>query len=339
MSELSSSVTWDPVVSLNLMTATSRNFVDVEQRFAAWVKTQEIGPLDAKTGWIEITPPMAERWLQRNAKNRKANFATIEGYAIQIVNGQWKRTGQPIIFTDAGMLLDGQHRLWAIYLSSRSAWSYVLTDVPHEEDLFAFVDNSRPRTAADALHIVGVNGLANRLTAIVKNIAWRWDQGLMRIRGAVPMPKPSNREVMGYVQEHPDLLRAVKLLETNHKTAVRRLDDPVVAGFLAWKIIELHGEDALDRFMNGLIAKESSESDPLGLLQRRLERHERAKTASRRSSAAKDRLTQTDILAISIKAFNGMIRGQPMRPSGLNLVLDENFPTLVEPMLEAEAAE
>jgi len=321
------------------MTATARNFVDAEQRFAAWAKNQERVPLAAETGWIEITPQIAERWLTRNARNRKANFATIEAYAIQIVNDQWKRTGQPIIFTDAGMLLDGQHRLWAIYLTGHPAWSYVLTDVPHEEDLFAFVDNSRPRTAADALHIVGVNGLANRLTAIVRNIAWRWDQGLMRIRGAAPMPKPSNREVMGYVQEHPELLRAVKLMEANHKTAAKRLDDPVVAGFLAWKIVELHGDDALDRFMSGLIAKDLSDSDPLALLQRRLERHERAKTASRRSSAARDRLTQTDILAVSIKAFNGMIRGQPMRPSGLNLVLDENFPTLVEPMLEAEAAE
>jgi hypothetical protein len=343
MSETKTTAEWSPAVSLDLYTADGHTFAEVEERFKEWVKTQPLPPFDAATGWQEITPQRAESWLMRNAKNRKAVWQTIEAYGVQIANRQWKRTGQPIIFTDEEILLDGQHRLWACYLTRLPIDSYVVTGVPHEEKLFAFVDNVRPRSGADALYIAGVNGLAAHLSAVVKQLAERWDQGLMRIRGRAPMPQMSNMEVLAYVQEHPGLAAAAKFVQANYKAAARRLDSPLVATFLAWKIIELHGEDPLDRFMTALLSNSLPDGHAVAALQKRLDRHERAKTASRRSALRKDMAPSSEILALAIKAFNLMTQGKT--PRSLSVQTDESFPQLIDPAelapppAEAEADE
>jgi hypothetical protein len=331
---------WTPAVTLDLYSATSHTFAEIEARFKEWLKNQPLPPLDATTGWEEITPRRAEAWLMRNYKNRKAVFAAIQAYSVPVINGHWMRTGQPIIFTNEGVLLDGQHRLWACYLANRPIPSFVVTDVPHHERLFAFIDNVRPRSGADALYIAGVDGFAPHINMVIKTLALRYDNGLLRVRGVVPMPAPSPMDILAYVQEHPDLLEAAKLVHGNYKSAAKRLDDKLVATFLAWKIIGLHGEDALDRFMTALVSNSLPEGDPVGALQKRLDRHERAKFASPKAAIRKDVLHTKDILAYAIKAFNLMVIGRSTK--GLTLLTDEAFPQLVDPSElppQAEAAE
>ena len=89
-------------------------------------------PLNVPNGWYTIEPATAEAYLRRNRKgaNRKASLATVRYYAQQMAQNDWPRTGQAIIFTAAGILADGQHRLWASYLGGVAFDSYVITDVP-----------------------------------------------------------------------------------------------------------------------------------------------------------------------------------------------------------------
>jgi hypothetical protein len=329
MSEIKTSDGWTPIVTLDLLTATSYSFKEAEERFNGWAKSQPAEPFTLTTGWQQITPQMAEALLKRNAKNRKANFQTIQAYAVQICHNGWKKTGQPIIFTDEGILLDGQHRLWAAYLCNRSIDTFVVTEVPADAKLFAYIDNVRPRTGGDALYIAGVNGMGSHVVAIVKQLAHRWDMGLLSIRGRVPAVPLSNREILGYVEEHPSLVVAAKLVQGSYKSAVNRLSDPLVATFLGWKIIEMHGEDALDEFMSALITKDLPDGHPVALLQKRLDLHRKAKAGAKDANTRKDVLSTPEILAYSIKAFNFLRTGRQVRR--LTLQIDEAFPQLVEP--------
>lgn len=61
-----------------------------------------------------ITPNTAKAYLQRNTNNYRTPTRTlIDKYAKDMASGLWKLNGEPIIFAQNGMLLDGQHRLLA----------------------------------------------------------------------------------------------------------------------------------------------------------------------------------------------------------------------------------
>lgn len=331
---------WTPAVKLDLYAATTHMFAEVEDQFRKWADGKETPLLDAQTGWTEITPQCAEAWLIRNVKNRKAHFATIEAYAVQMINRQWKQTGQPILFSNTGDLLDGQHRLWAGYLSGCSFNSFVVSDVPYDDRLFAFIDNVLPRTAADALQTAGVNGQSPQVARIIKDLAWPYDREMLMINGRMPMVAMAHHEVLGYQQDNPELLTAVKLVRTNYKAAATRLG-ATVAGFVAWKILDYYGEDKLTMFMGALGSDASRlpKGHPVAALQKRLGDHEAAKAA--RAYAKVGKLTKkmieqqrqylniTEMLALTIIAFNTMMKGEEL--SKLAVANNEAFPVFVEP--------
>lgn len=63
-----------------------------------------------------ITPVEASKILsEQNPYNyRKVNYATVDIYAKDMENGNWKNNGETIKFDFNGNLIDGQHRLCAI---------------------------------------------------------------------------------------------------------------------------------------------------------------------------------------------------------------------------------
>lgn len=74
----------------------------------------------AKIGDLSITvedigPEEAEKYLSGNTHNRPVRQKKVEKYAIIAREGKWKLTHQGIAFTEDGTLIDGQHRLMAIW--------------------------------------------------------------------------------------------------------------------------------------------------------------------------------------------------------------------------------
>lgn len=105
-----------------------------------------------KAELVDITPEMAERWLEKNVShNRKVSMKKIDEYAIAMESGKWRTTHQGIAFDDKGNLLDGQHRLFAIYKSRRTITMFVFRDM--DPDNFHAIDVGRNRTAADMVDI------------------------------------------------------------------------------------------------------------------------------------------------------------------------------------------
>lgn len=67
---------------------------------------------------IDLTPEIAEDWLTHcNTHNRKLIDSHVEYLADEMKAGRWRLTHQGIAFSDNRVLLDGQHRLWAVVLS------------------------------------------------------------------------------------------------------------------------------------------------------------------------------------------------------------------------------
>lgn len=105
-----------------------------------------------KTTREVITPAKARAWLELNVSNRNFSQSTAEGYAAEMKQARWKDTGEPYHFS-LGLLVNGQHRLWAIAQSGVSLEQVVIRDYP-QEDVPA-LDIGRSRSASDVLSMKG----------------------------------------------------------------------------------------------------------------------------------------------------------------------------------------
>lgn len=66
-----------------------------------------------ETEEVEISPADAEAILANQAINRKVDRSTVAKYASDMLAGRWLLAA-PLMFDDAGKLIDGQHRLRAV---------------------------------------------------------------------------------------------------------------------------------------------------------------------------------------------------------------------------------
>lgn len=128
---------------------------------------------------MKITPRVAEAMIEYNTRNRPMKGGKVELYARQMAAGDWHYTRVPIIFSDAGRVIDGQHRLQACIQSGVSIEADVAFGAP--DDSFAYIDVGAPRTASD---IFAINGEKNSVgLAAMSRIVWQYDQGRNTVSG------------------------------------------------------------------------------------------------------------------------------------------------------------
>lgn len=100
-----------------------------------------------------VTPDQAMMWLDKNTHNRTVRQSVVEKYARDMKAGNWHLTHQGILFDWNDVLIDGQHRLWAI-IESQSTIEMVVTygaDPTSQE----FIDGGEMRQARDVLALRG----------------------------------------------------------------------------------------------------------------------------------------------------------------------------------------
>lgn len=155
-------------------------------------------------GLVQVTPELAELWLERNLHNRKISPPSVNRYARNIENGQWPFTGDPIRFSDEGELLDGQHRLTAIHQTGRTLPLLVITGL-HERTQ-AFMDGGRKRNAADTLAIkelpnyVAVSSLVRLALLWNPGGVWESSRGTQLYGRYVQI---STAEILDFAARHP----------------------------------------------------------------------------------------------------------------------------------------
>jgi len=319
-----------PKFKLDLATASVAAFQKFLEDFEAWRAGQPPRELDLTNGWKVIDQEMAEGMLLRNplGANRRPALPTVKHYARQMVAGMWKKTGQPIIFTDKGVGIDLGHRLLACYLSGASFPTFMVADVPHEDTLFAFLDAGKNRTAADALATAGLNGQAKLLAQVV-SMAMHFEQHCYTPTTKKPIQKMTPIEIIHYVQEYNNLRLGVRLMAGEYKAAATVLAYQDVASFMAFQIIELHGEPVLEGFMTelGQVAEQPDENSSIAAFQKVMEEDARSREPMKKHM----------VLGHAIKAFNAWVLQEPVRK--LSLRVNEQFPRFVSPQPTQQAAE
>ena len=112
-----------------------------------------------KTEIVVITPEMAKIMMEKNVGNRNINDSRVALYSSFMKAGEWRQTGQCIICSEAGNVIDGQHRLEAIKKSGITI-TMVKTTVREKNgaDLTAVgmpIDLGQKRTIGN---VIGISG-------------------------------------------------------------------------------------------------------------------------------------------------------------------------------------
>lgn len=103
-----------------------------------------------------VTPAIATKMLEANVNNRNKKRESIKR---GIEAGQWRLNGETIVFSDDGILLDGQNRLTACVESGIAIDTIVVRGVKQAAQLT--MDQGVRRTLADYLKMNGIKNSAD----------------------------------------------------------------------------------------------------------------------------------------------------------------------------------
>lgn len=205
---------------------------------------------------VKITPVMATAWLERCEANRPLCDATVKLYARQMAAGTWPINGETIKFDEAGNLIDGQHRLWAIVESGVTIECFVVRGVA--TGAFDTIDVGKKRSPGDLLSIAG----EDNAKSLAASLSWLWR---LENRCVLHRDRPSAAESRAVLAQHPNIRDhvhcvtgvplpagpAIALSYLSHRAS------PVVApGF--WMALRtgerLHSGDPIYRLREALLA-------------------------------------------------------------------------------------
>jgi hypothetical protein len=151
---------------------------------------------------MTVTPEMARTWLTWNTHNRTISQRAVDRLAASIRRGDWRMNGDAIRFSrrsdDGGdpMLLDGQHRLWAIVEAGEPVRTLVAWNLPHEVQ--ETIDIGHARTVGQMLSLRGyTNG---NILASAALLLWRYESGRWEDN-----QRPTHAELIEVVEKHPPL--------------------------------------------------------------------------------------------------------------------------------------
>lgn len=239
-----------------------------------------------------ITPERARVLLERNMQNRNLRKAVVAAYARDMAAGAWKMTGAPLILSTAEDVIDGQHRLAACILADVP----FTTVVNYTDDLsiHGAIDTGLKRTVADELKFRGESNV-HALAATLK-LLWLYDRDPLDWSAT-----PSSRELVQYLDAYPEIREALKI-SGRVRSKVPFPLSPLAA--TTELLLRLHGDEEAGVFCLQIAdGVNLANGDPILALRNFAIRVDR------------DRLYRPDTvewLAVTIKAANFWIRGQPI---------------------------
>ena len=244
---------------------------------------------------VEVKPAEAERLLIFNQGNRHLNKAMTSFLTKEIKEGRWTRNGETIKFAKSGRLVDGQHRLNAISRSGKKVTLDVILGL--EEESFNTIDTGKSRTASDVLSAHGFK-YHSQLSVIIRWVLKHDKKGYFVLADG-KQSSISNKEVLEYAQEHPELGEDVVYVMSLYNKS----DKTITVGFagamlvLLRRIDEKKADDFVYKMMTGAMLEPD---DPISILRRRF--------AIDKNNTL--RMTPMQKLALIILAWNAWIKGE-----------------------------
>lgn len=274
---------------------------------------------DEVAGIFIITPEMAEKLIEEatNPLNRPVSDNTVDEYADQMKKGKWRLNGESIIFSKEGLLLDGQHRLWACYKANKSFTIMVTRGV--DKETFATIDTGKKRSGSDALVIhAKMNNISLKYTtnlSAAATLCIQIQKKLLKTKGS-GSARVSRQDIIDFVEKHPDLLTWVER---------SRVKKSWVSGYSAGlsAICYLASKNGFEMkamaFMHGFVTGENLDGrSPIMALRNRL--------------GTEKNMIRVERLALIIHALNKFIDNEPLMvmkmPKGEIPVIHESLSTI-----------
>lgn len=259
---------------------------------------------DPTTVFMNVSPEKALNWLENaNTNNRKVIDAKVRYLVREIKNGKWNLSHQGIAFGTDGVLLDGQHRLWAIVESNTTVRMPVTFNVSPEAIMT--IDVIDKRTMADILTLAGENGhvCSGDLSTLKAMLG-----------GYRKAPVLTPHEASRYLEFHDAAVRfAMKHLPMNAPKGLSNAQTRAVIA-RAWYSVD---HDVLAEFcrllMTGIIAPSASAATLVGL-------REYLMTTKRRRS----RSEESQRYGMMQRALVAFLNNEPLKL--LKPTMKEHFP-------------
>lgn len=119
-----------------------------------------------------LKPIEAAQWMALNVRNRRIRSTLVAYLKRQAEKGEWQHDHpQPIVFSDIGRLIDGQHRLLAIagIEATDGATFGFRVETGASDSIREYLDTGISRTLEDRVELVddpSVNKLASQIISV-----------------------------------------------------------------------------------------------------------------------------------------------------------------------------
>ena len=183
-----------------------------------------------------ITPDFAGELLKRNTRNRNINRLTVEDYASQMRKGGWKLNGEPIIISESGVILDGQHRLLACQQAGVTIPSLIVYGA--KDDTFTTIDTGRVRTAGDMFTIDGITEASQKAAIISAYFALRRNDSTFVNTEGLRKIKASKAEVLDFYYKNKNLVDNIIKLSQRCYSKVRLLTRSTLGAYSLYLILD-----------------------------------------------------------------------------------------------------
>lgn len=260
-----------------------------------------------KTGVELITPEIARDYLKANTANRPMSNVHIERIAQQMAKGQFILNGESIIFSDEGVLMQGQHRLAACIKSNTSFQTVVVRGIPY--NAFFTLDSGRARSISDVFAIQGIPDYS-KMSSIVNSYI-RLHTGINSYTGRESMKNlmSTKKDIFDVYQRHIELFTEIKLFSNRCYDKLRLLKMAEIGGIMAYLIIDLkHPQDFVESFFTMLFFNSNVNNEAVNILRTKLIN----------DLASERRMTPKYKLSIIIKCWNAYVENKEVKVLSYN---------------------
>jgi hypothetical protein len=265
---------------------------------------------------MEITPSLALRWLDLNTDNRNISDRWVDAIAADIAADKWDPNNASIGVRvndkdEPQLVVDGQHRLWAVTQAKKSIWTWVIfgDDDSLRRDN---IDRVKPRSIADQLQLIDHIPNASQVAA--------WAGVVMDLEEVGIGHKSMTLEQARAIRLRH--LPAMEWLQTvvfgGNVAGRKRIRKAAVGGVFVYCYPT--APDRLDLFAKQVRDGENlTRSDPAYALRAYLEKVEQAK-AGTETRAAKHEIT-----VLTLRAVLAFIKGEQLTTLRAATILGGSF--------------
>lgn len=253
--------------------------------------------------------------LAFNRDNRPLSEKTIRRYTASMMEGEWKMTYEPIVFSSLGRLIDGQHRLHACLRSGRAFPCRVAFG--DDDTNFDRINTGKTRNAGD---VFAMNDVPNwAMAAGITRLVASYDDFKLHRGAHGGGASYENHALYGRYVEYGRIQDSCKIgqLANNNRKTFKRLAVSVIgaAHFISARKARGQADEFFHKVFTGIGIERQNEPE------------NRLRIEMIESGHSDHPMSSTTIMAVIILAWNANRAGKT--PRQFRWGADERFPRAV----------